>query len=149
MCVYLTKLGSSNILFLHLHRKLKGTVSQDFRHFLKKLYLNPIWPGKHGFVKFFVFLKIFEKNVCVHSNVKEIFSRSLIFNILPPGFFLENEIFKKFNFHILTYSMWTANKLEMLRLKNQSTLMYKSQFIWFVWYDYYVVLHMNIWHIKS
>ena len=43
----------------------KGTVSQDFLYFICiKLYLGPIWTGKNVSSKFFVFAKIFTKNVC-------------------------------------------------------------------------------------
>ena len=38
---------------------LKGTVSQD---------LGPIWTGKIGSANFFIFAKIFAKNVCQHSQ---------------------------------------------------------------------------------
>ena len=50
---------------------LKGTVSWDFRHFFeekKKLHLGPIWTGKNGFTKYFVFTKIFTKNICPRSH---------------------------------------------------------------------------------
>ena len=54
----------------HVLPSLKRTVFQSFRHFfIKKLYLGPIWTGKSGFVKFFVFAKIFAKNVCLHSHL--------------------------------------------------------------------------------
>ena len=48
---------------------LTGTVSQDFLSFvlLKRFDLGPIWTGKNSFANFFVFAKIFAKNMCLRS----------------------------------------------------------------------------------
>ena len=50
--------------------QLKGTVSRYFWLFfwLKRLDLGPIWTGKNDFANFFVFAKIFTKNVCPYSQ---------------------------------------------------------------------------------
>ena len=47
----------------------KGTVSRDFRpFFLKRFDLGKICLGENGLVNFFVFAKIFPKNVCPRSR---------------------------------------------------------------------------------
>ena len=51
--------------------QVKETVSRDFSPIffgLKRFYLGPVWIGKNSFANFFVFAKIFTKNVCPHSQ---------------------------------------------------------------------------------
>ena len=48
----------------------KGQCNEIFDHFfvLRQIFdLGPIWTGKNGFANYFVFSKIFEKNVCPRS----------------------------------------------------------------------------------
>ena len=49
---------------------LKWQCHEIFDHFflLKRFDLGPIWTGKNGFANFFVFAKIFAKNVCPRSQ---------------------------------------------------------------------------------
>ena len=57
---------------MHINLGLEGTVSRDFWPFLfllKRFDLGPIWTGENGFTHFFVFAKIFAKNMCLSVSV--------------------------------------------------------------------------------
>ena len=47
---------------------LKGQCREIFDLFFGLTILAPIWTGKNGFTNFFVFAKIFVKDVCLHSQ---------------------------------------------------------------------------------